>query len=243
MGEGFGIDQSVNQQAGGIPTTFSRVEYRNQYGDVSLNGRTAKQSEPYQVQLNSAFVWTEGGIHISRPVRDGFSLVRINGMKGGVKVNLRGQYVGTTDAKGELLVPYMYAYIDNLIAIEPQALSLAYSIDRTSDNVTMPYRGGGLVEFDVVKLQTVEGSLWYNKNGRLQAATYSTLEYQQAGKKKTTVIGDDGYFYLENIPAGSYAMTLYDDRQRCQFTMLIPDSDQLSNDIGQVICVADSVKK
>jgi len=243
LGEGFGVDQSVNQQAGGTPTTYSRVEYRNQYGDVSVNGRTAKQSEPYQVQLNSAFVWTEGDIHISRPVRDGFALVRINGMKGGVKVNLRGQYVGTTNAKGELLVPYMYAYIDNLIAIEPKALSLAYAIDTTSQNVTMPYRGGGLVEFDVVKLQIVEGSLWYSHHKNLQAATYSTLEYQQNGKKKTTVVGDDGYFYLENIPAGAYAMTVFDHIKRCEFTMIIPDSDQLSNDIGQVICVVDSVKK
>lgn len=243
LGEGFGLDQNINQQTGGTATTYSRVEYRNQYGDISVNGRTGKQSGPYQAQLNSALVWTEGGLHISRPVRDGFALVRINGMSDGVAVNVQGQYVGKTNAKGELLVPYMYSYIDNLIAIEPKGLSLAYSVDTTSQKVTMPYRGGGLVEFNVVKLQTVEGSLWYNNNHQLKAASYSTLEYMQDGEKKRTVVGDNGYFYIENLPAGSYAMTLFDDINRCQLEMIIPHSDQILNDIGRVICVINKTEE
>lgn len=242
LGEGFGLTESINQQGAGKPSTYSRVEYRNQYAEASVSARTGQQTEIYQAKVNSALVWTEGGLHISRPLRDSFSLVRVNGVTDGMKVNFRNQYVGTTNHSGELLVPYMNAYTDNLIAIEPKGISLGYKISKTSQHVTMPYRSGGLVEFDVVKLQMVEGTLFYKQGDKLMPAQYSTVEFMQHGEKQSTVIGDDGALYLENLQTGVYTLTVFDDVHTCHVDLHVKASKNLVNDVGKLICVVEEGK-
>ncbi len=243
LGEGFGFTENINQQSASDPSTYSRVEYRNQYADVSASARTGKQTESYQAQLNSAFVWTEGGLHVSRPVRDGFALVRVNGVKGGMKVNIRNQYIGKTDSNGELIVPYLNAYTDNVIDIKPEHVSLGYRIPKTSQTVTTAYRSGGLVEFDVVKLQMVEATVFYQVGDKLKAAQYSTVAFMQDGKKKSTVLGDDGALYLENLKAGIYTLTVFDDVHQCHVDIQVPDSDDMVNNLGRIVCVVDEVRK
>jgi len=243
LGEGIGFTESANQQSSANLTTYSRVEYRNQYADISTSARTGNQTNSYQAKVNSALVWTEGGLHVSRPVRDSFSLVRVNGVQDGMNVNFRNQYVGTTDADGELLVPYMNAYVDNVISIDAHKLAWGYKISSTSQTVTTPYRGGGLVEFDVVKLQMVEGTLFYKQGNTLKAAQYSTVEFMQDGQKRSTVIGDGGALYLENLKPGVYNLKVFDDVHACQIDVLVPDSDKMLNNIGKIVCIVDEVGK
>ncbi len=239
LGEGFGFTENTSQQSRSQLSTNSRLQYRNQYADMSISAAAGQTRGPYQAQLNSALVWTEGRIHISRPVRDSFSLVRVNGIKDGMKVKIRNQYVGTTDSHGELLIPYMHAYVDDMITIRPEGLSFGYKIPKVSQSVRTGYRSGGLVEFNVVKLQVIEGTMFYQQGNELNPAAYSTIEFMQDGKKHSSVIGDDGALYLENLQPGSYTMTVYDDVHRCHVDVQIPSSSEMVNDLGRIICVVD----
>jgi len=243
LGEGFGFTETLNQQANGSPSSYSRVEYRNQYAETSLSATTGQQTGQYQARLRSAFVWTEGGVYVSRPVRDSFALVRVNGVHDPVKVKLRNQDIGKTNDDGEMIVPYMNAYSDDVIAIEPEALSFGYKISKTSQNIVTSYRGGGLVEFDVEKLQMVEGTIVYQIGNQTTPAQYSTIEFMHDGKKKTTVVGDGGALYLENLKAGVYTLKVYDDVHTCHVDVHVSESDNMVNDLGRIVCVVDKATK
>jgi len=235
LGEGFGYSSSINSSPNGEPVDNTRLQYRNQYGEITAShGGTAKIGT-YDVQLSSALLLAGGGLHVSRPIRDSFALVRVNGIDH-VNVRVHHQDIGETDANGEIVVPYIYSYTNNSISIDPSVIPLGYKIDTTSKTVTSSYRGGGIVEFNVIKMQTIEGKAYYRRNGKLIPAQYSAIEIDDGKTKKTSIIGYGSLLYLENIKAGTYSARLYNEQTSCRFNLVIPESDRMINDIGDVVC-------
>ncbi len=235
LGDGIGYSASATSQPNGRPTTSTQIQYRNQYAEFSGGRSGTAGNGSYDLQLSSALLLAGGSLHVSRPVRDGYALVKVRGMDH-VKVSAHNQEIGETDSNGELVVPYLNAYSDNRISIDPAAIPLGYKIQSTSKNVTSSYRGGGIVAFDVVKMQTVEAKAYYRINGKLESAQYSGLELMDGKAKKASIIGDGGQLYLENIHAGTYAARLFNQNRSCRFMLVIPNSDKIINDLGDVIC-------
>jgi outer membrane usher protein len=50
------------------------------------------------------------------------------------------------------------------------------------------------------------------------------------------LIGRDGEFYVENISPGTYPATISYRGEECNFDLVVPASDQMFIDVGEVTC-------
>ncbi|MDI6704496.1 MAG: fimbria/pilus outer membrane usher protein [bacterium] len=216
----------------------AHLEYHGPYGIYSADYRRSSGRNNYDMRLSGAAALVDGGLYFSRPIHDGFALVRV-GDVAGVKVKYNNQEVGQTNRRGEVLVPGLISYYDNRLSIVSVDLPMGYNVLDATRYVSVPYRSGGAVQFDVVKLQAVEGRLFWVEDGAMVPAEYAGLEIKVEGRTIETIIGKDGEFYLENISSGRYPARIFKgDKERC-FEMVIPESDQIIVDLGDIYTEAE----
>ena len=91
-------------------------------------------------------------------LRSATRLVRVAGVPN-VRVYLSNQLVGRTDANGNLLVPNLLSYYGNTVRIDDRDVPLDYAISQTQKTIAPSYRGGAFVEFPVVQVRTIVGSI------------------------------------------------------------------------------------
>jgi len=242
LGDGFGFSASANAPQQGDISSNERLQFRHQYGELDLGRSGTNKSPAYDARLSGSLLLADGGLHIGRPIRDSFALIKVEGMEH-VKVKVQSQDVGETNAAGELMLPYLHAYTDNAVSIDPSVIPMGYTLDAGSKTVTTGYRSGGVVSFNVRKMHIVGGKAWYRRSGELETAQYSGLEYGEGKDKKSVIIGFGGEIYVENIPAGTYAARMFNEKSDCRFSLVIPETDDLINDIGDVVCNMDNVVK
>ena len=98
-----------------------------------------------------------------------------------------------------------------------------------------PYRGGALAVFDVQRVQRVIGKIVNATDNR--PFTYGELTATGVrGQSYGSPVGNDGSFYFENLPAGSYSAIVETRDSRCAFTLEIPVSDDTVIKLGKVQC-------
>ena len=141
LGDGYGYSASVTAPQQGNMTSATRLQYHHRYGELDVGRSGSNRSPTYDARLNGSLLLSGGGLYLGRPVRDGFALLKVDGMQH-VKVKVQSQDVGETNADGDFLLPYVHAYADNTITIDPSNIPLGYSIDSSSKIVTTGYRGG-----------------------------------------------------------------------------------------------------
>ncbi len=95
---------------------------------------------------------------------DALGTSRVGGLQG-VKVSSSNQESGVTNKKGEIFVTGLTSYYDNFVAIDEQNIPVNYDISVLSKYVTTPLRGGGVVKFNVTRLQAFTGRFIVVKKG------------------------------------------------------------------------------
>ncbi len=128
------------------------------------------------------------------------------------------------------------SYYENRLSIEAKDIPVNYELGEIEKSVTTSLRGGGVVKFDVKKLQAFTGRFFVVEDDRRTSADYAGLEIKIDGKKIEGVVGKRGEFYLENLPFGRFPARLLLERQECQFEIVIPESDDIVVDMGEVTC-------
>ena len=53
------------------------------------------------------------------------------------------------------------------------------------------------------------------------------------------LVGTEGEFYLENIPSGKHMAELVYKGNKCEFNMIIPESEEMLIDLGEISCMAE----
>jgi outer membrane usher protein len=96
-------------------------EYQNDYGIYGIGYRDIGEKENYLVSASGGIGYI-GSAFLSRPITDGFAKVKVGGLEG-IRAYYFGNEVGTTDSKGEVIVPVMRSFIDNRIDIEKDDIS------------------------------------------------------------------------------------------------------------------------
>ncbi|MDQ6969673.1 MAG: fimbria/pilus outer membrane usher protein [Mariprofundus sp.] len=242
LGEGFGYAlQASKSEASQQFDSSDRITWRNRYSDLSLSRSGNTQSANYTASGSGALSFIDGSLSPSRPISGGFALVRTDGMAN-IPVSYNNQLVGTTNSKGELLVPEIIAYNDNALSIDIGSMPMGYQVDATSRNISVPFHSGAVVNFGVHKIQSVEGVLFIHDSKGDKAAVYYGLELIQGEQKRSSIVGDGGEFYIENVRAGEYKARLFNEQRECQFMMLIPESDGAFIKLGKLTCTMKKEK-
>ena len=213
----------------------ARLEYRGSSGVYMTDYRNATGQNSISFQVAGSLVLIKNRIFLSRPVTDGFALVRVGDVKG-VSVSHNNQVIGETNRRGEILVPGLTSYYDNRISIEAENLPLNYSVSDIVSYAAPPYRGGGVLSFAVKKFQSFDGRLVVEDQGKKKALEFAGLEIDVDGKIISCVVGVQGEFYVENLQPGRFAARVLKDNDNYQCIIVVPKSDEISVDLGEVVC-------
>lgn len=86
------------------------------------------------------------------------------------------------------------------------------------------------------KLQGFTGRLLIRDRGEMSPAEYWGLRINQGAESMEVIVGKNGEFYLENLPAGHLPARLFRKDEVCFFELAIPESNDVMVNMGEVIC-------
>lgn len=233
-GTGYGFralgvlgDDSSATAGGQYQTSFGRYQATASYAD----------GKPHlSLDAAGAVVAVKGaGLFLSRPVQDGFAVIRVPGVAG-VAGYIDNQPVGKTDRDGNLLIPDLLPYYGNRLRVSDSDLPLDYMIRDVERVVAPPLRGGALVTFSVQKMRFYRGKLVVMEGEKRVVPSYGELSARSGGKVFTSPLAEDGTFDLEGIGPGAHAATIRYAGGDCAFDLRLPESNQPVVEVGELRC-------
>jgi len=236
LGAGYGYRAQVDNRAEG--TDFSiGGDYQNDYGVYGLSYSDASGAQSAQFAASGGIGYIDGTTFASRPITDSFAKVKVGDLEG-VRVRYYNNDVAKTDKNGSVIIPVINSYRENRIDIEKGDIPIEYSIGAVTKNINPPLRSGSLVEFKLEKIQALSGKIYTIDGGVKVPVEFSVMKVILDDRIIEGLVGEDGEFYIENVPAGSRTGEVLYKGKTCDFKIEIPESKDVIVEIGAVICEA-----
>lgn len=230
-GPGFGFRVDADTHA--PYRSQATFEIQNRRGLLGVRTDGAEGQDPVTtVNVAGSIVAIGGELLLSRPVDDGFALVRVPNSKG-VRVMANNQYSGRTGGRGTLFVPDLRSYLSTPISIEPDDLPLDMRLGEVRQNVAVPYRGGAVVTFEAEIIRVLVGRI---ETGGA-APAYGTLSLNVNGGRMESPLNATGEFYFESVPTGTYTASAMWQGRTCEAQLRMPDGKTTVNDVGAIRCI------
>ncbi len=228
-------ERSENDPGDTTYTGNASLQYSGPYGIYNANYGHSDDQNSYNFNMAGGLALIGRSLYPTRTITDGFALVKVGNVEN-VSVYANNQLINKSDKQGEVLVPNLISNYNNSLSISDTDIPIDYTIHDISKHASVPYRSGGIVRFDVSRLQSFAGYLYFIKKGERIPAEYAGLELKVDEKELVSIVGKGGEFYIENIPAGTYPARLFLDTDECHFDITIPKSDSVLVDIGDISC-------
>jgi outer membrane usher protein len=242
VGAGLGYRLALAQ--GDNQVNDATAQYQGQYGRIEAEyrheGWNGTRGQTTLTATGGA-VLIGGRAYLTRPVQDSFALIRVPDVAG-VHGLVSNQVVGTTDRKGDLLIPSMLSYYGNRIGIDDKDIPLDHDIATTEMNVAPPYRGGTIVTFPVRRVLSATGTMVVEANGKTLVPAYGQLVIDVAGRSVVSPFDEAGNFYLEDVAPGEYPAEAEYEAGSCKFTLRVKTGETALVQLGTVRCV-DNTKE
>lgn len=146
---------------------------------------------------NGSLVRMGGSSFAAREISDAFAVVTTDGLAG-VPVKLENRVIGTTDARGKLLVARLNAWQRNKLSIDPMDLPVDIRVTRV-DQVAVPAdRSGSHVHFGV---KPVRAALVQLQDAAGQPLALGSRVAVDGARGHPAIVGHDGEAYLEGLDA------------------------------------------
>jgi outer membrane usher protein len=216
------------------------AHYQGSRGQLGATRIQAIDAGSWELTASGSIARVGGSFFLGRPVRDGFAVVRVPGMRG-VPVLVRHQSLGVTDGRGALFVPSLTSHDANSIALDDRSLPADWNLVQRERWVSPPFRGGGIVEFEARRFQSVEGRILLVRNGLATPAEYAGFEVETGSATMRSIVGRNGFFYFENLPAGEHRARIHLGREEGRFVLRVPRTDATTVDLGEIRCEADAI--
>lgn len=238
-GLSYRVTTRGDRREGSDPTqsTQAGVQYQGDWGRYELAAVTNEEREPSgRAAVSGGLVFVRQGIYPTRPVEQGFALVRVPGVEG-VRVYASNRPIGRTNSRGNLLVPNLLPYYANRLSIAAEDLPMDYRIDGVERLIAPASRGAAVVTFPVQRVQALTGKVRLTAGKRSGVPVYGDFLVRVNGVDHTSPIGRGGEFYFENVPPGRHPAEIQYRGRTCRFTLTVPDVPGESVvDLGSVGC-------
>ncbi|MCT7951350.1 fimbria/pilus outer membrane usher protein [Ancylothrix sp. C2] len=238
---GFGYRLRAQTQ-NEVNTNDATLLYQTNFGRYELNYYNAGDNNSLSLNAAGGVAWIGGSPFLSRPLENSYVLVRVPGIEG-VRVYLNNNEVGRTNSQGNLVVTNLLPYYSNRISITTEDIPLNYTIDKSSQNVAVPTRAGGIVEFGLVKVQNFVGKILIeDATGKSISPSYGELRVKVGDKEMMSPLGNLGEFYLENILPGKYNAEVKYQEGFCRFEIEVPALEEQFINLGTLRCLLQGTK-
>ena len=237
IGPGFGYKAEV-ENIHDDNDIDSDLQYQNQFGLFEAGFNNKVRDNGYRLAFSGGTGYIDNSVFFSRPVKDSFAKVKINELDG-VRVYYYGNEIDRTDEQGEAIIPNLRSFHDNRIDIENRDIPINYTIPSLTQYISPSYRSGALVEFNISKIQGIVGTVIMVIDGDKIPAEFASLHIRTENGIMEGLVGTEGEFYLENIPSGKHMAELVYKGNKCEFNMIIPESEEMLIDLGEISCMAE----
>ena len=240
VGSGYGYRVAVAQ--GDNALNDAVVQYQGSHGRVEAEyqheGFGENERGHASITATGGLVVMGGRAFLSRPVQDSFAMIRVPGVEG-VHGLMSNQVVGTTDSKGDLLIPSLLSYYGNRIGIDDKDIPLDHEIGTTELTIAPPYRGGAIVTFPVRRVLAVAGTVIVEEGGKEMPPAYGQIGVKIGDREMNSPFDEAGNFYLENVPPGSYDAEVQYATGVCTFHLVVQASGTSLAHVGIVRCIVE----
>ena len=233
LGPGFGF--RIDADAQEPYRTTGTFEVQGRRGILGLRADGSQEDETVgTVNLAGSIVAIGGEVLLSRPVDDGFALVKVPNSRG-VRVLANNQLSGRTGRRGSLFVPDLRSYLSSPIGIEQDDLPVEMKLGTISQDIAVPYRGGAVVVFEATVIRALTGRL--DVAGK--APEYGTLSVTVGAAEFSSPLNASGEFYFEDLPPGDHPGVASWSGRTCRATIHMPDKAPPMTDAGVVTCLEE----
>jgi len=237
LGEGIGGRASfeANQAESRNFNNYNlQLLYNAKYGQYGAEFISTDRAETYSFSAAGGLTFVKDSLNFSRPIQDSFALAKVGDLKG-VRVYLNNQEIGRTGNSGKILIPNLGSYYENQISINDKDIPLEYALSEVMKYVSPLFRSGSYIEFGTTKIQGFTGTLKVKVGQEIKPLEYIEFKLRVEGKELLSPTGKGGEFYLENIKPGKYRGELQYLDKNYSFDIIIPKSDEIIVDLGEII--------
>jgi outer membrane usher protein len=231
LGPGFGFRIDADAQDPYRTQGVFEVQGRRAIVGVRVDGSQDDKTVG-TINLAGSLVAIGGEVLLSRPVDDGFALVKVPNSRG-VRVLANNQLSGRTGRRGSLFVPDLRSYLSNPIGIVQDDLPVDVKLGAISQDIAVPYRGGAVVVFEASVIRALTGRLVVGG----KPPEYGTLTVTAGTTEFSSPLNVSGEFYFEDLPPGDHPGVASWSGRTCRATIRMPDKAPPMTDAGVVTCV------
>lgn len=236
---GTGVGYRVQASGlGGEPTlTDGDLRLHTRWGQVDVRHSHIDGAGGTSIQMNGALVAIGGRVLATRPIQDGFALVRVPQVAG-VRAYVSQQEMGRTDRHGDLLLPNLISYYGNQIGIADADVPADRTLATNRLVLAPRFRGGAIAEFSAVREWRISGTLVVVGDAlALRGTRAINAELVLDGPVRVqTWLGLDGDFYVEGAPPGEYRARVSAGTLTCEAVVTVPAMDAPVIKLGAVPC-------
>lgn len=230
---GNGLGFRVGGRADGIHQGWAYGDGRAPFGLAHAGVDWASGGDPStELGVSGGIVALGGRVKPTQPVQQGYALVRVPGVPG-VGVTRENNPVGRTDRRGDAVVQKLLPYYGNRLGIEDADVPVDYTVGSVERLVAPAERSGAVVVFPVARARIVRGTV------RVEGAdpAFGELTIVAGDVEYGSLIGRQGEFEFESLPAGRWAGTAAFGGRACTLVLEVPDADGAVLQLGDVACV------
>jgi outer membrane usher protein len=183
-----------------------------------------------RVGASGGVAFIGGSAFVSRRIDDSFTVVKA-GDYPGVRVYYENRPAGTTDSRGEALIPHLRPYQKNRISVEAEDLPLEARADRLELLITPALRSGSYAEFPITRVHGGTLVIVLEDGSFIPSgATVILLDQEEEFP-----VGLRGEVFLPAL-ADSNELLVTWKGQGCQIDLKLPPGSPPLADLGRRVC-------
>ena len=217
---GFSAGASAVQQQGRRGADANLAYTGNRFsGGISHSKTDPKEGRTLDrttLNANTALVFADGHVALSRPIYDGFVIVAPHKTirDKNIKVNSSGdRYLAQTDFLGAAVLPEVSGYSVNSVSIDRNDLPIGYEIEHDSFYFEPTYRRGGVAKIGTDAVVMAKGKLLDPQGKPLGLISGEILFLDEPEREPILFFSNRaGFFAAEGLKPGKYKLIVYGDK-------------------------------
>ena len=226
---GFGWNASAVSENGASPYWRGDMTWRMQ--PVQLRaGAYGRDKVTAWLGVSGSLVFMDDAVFAANRVADAFTVVSTNGQPG-IPVRYENQLIGTTNARGQLLVPSASAYDPGRYDIDTLSLPANVKAPVVSQHVAVAAGSGHIIKFPVEHVTAARATIRTVSGEPLPAGAAATIN-----GTLSTYVGWDGMLFVERVAADNRVEIELPDGGTCHLVFAADTKTDDIIELGDLIC-------
>ncbi|MBO9696378.1 MAG: fimbrial biogenesis outer membrane usher protein [Sphingopyxis sp.] len=226
---GFGWNASAVSEDGASPYWRGDLTWRLQ--PVQLRaGAYGRDHVTGWLGVSGSLVFMDDAVFAANRVSDAFAVVSTNG-EPGIPVRYENQLIGTTNARGQLLVPSASAYYPGRYDIDTLSLPANVKAPVVSQRVAIAAGSGHIIKFPVEHATAARATIRTVTGEPLPAGVAATIN-----GTLSTYVGWDGMLFIERVAADNRVEVELPDGGSCNVAFAADVKADDIIELGDLTC-------